>query len=37
MISYKLIQPAMNICIGIGKADLIANIFVYLQYKQIVV
>ena len=36
MMSYKLIQPAMNICIGIGTADLIANIIVYLQYRQIV-
>ena len=33
----KLIQPAMNISIGIGMADLIANIIVYLQYRQIVV
>jgi len=29
MMSYKLIQPAVNI--GIDTADLIANIFVYLQ------
>ena len=28
MMSYKLIQPAVNICIGIGTADLIANIVV---------
>jgi len=35
MRSCKLIQPAMNI--GIGTADLIANIIVYLQYRQIVV
>ena len=33
----KLIQPAMNIGIGIGTADLIANTIVYLQYMQIVV
>ena len=39
VMSYKLIQPAVNIGIGIGigTADLIANIFVYLQYRQIVV
>ena len=35
MMSCKLIQPAMNI--GIGMANLIANIIVYLQYRQIVV
>ena len=37
MMSCKLIQPAVNICIGIGigTADLIANIIVYLQYRQI--
>ena len=35
MISFKLIQPAVNICIGIGTADLIANIFVYLQYSKL--
>ena len=29
MMSYKLIQPAVNICIGIGMADLIANIVVF--------
>ena len=37
MMSYKLIQPAVSICISIGMADLIANIIVYLQYRQIVV
>ena len=37
MMSYKLIQPAVNIGIGISTADLIANVFVYLQYRQIVV
>ena len=37
MMSYKLIQPAVNIGISIGTADLIANVFVYLQYRQIVV
>ena len=37
MMSYKLIQPAVNICISIGTADLIANTVVYLQYRQIVV
>ena len=37
IMSYKLIQPAVNICTGIGTADLIANIVVYLQYRQIVV
>ena len=37
MMSYKLIQPAVNIGIGIGTADLMANVIVYLQYRQIVV
>jgi len=39
MMSYKLIQlqPAVNIGIGIGTADLIAEVIVYLQYRQIVV
>ena len=31
------IQPAVNICIGISTANMIANIVVYLQYRQIVV
>ena len=29
--------PLYGICIGIGTADMIANIIVYLQYRQIVV
>ena len=29
MMSYKLIQPAVNIGIGIGTADLMANVIVY--------
>ena len=37
MMSYKLIQPAVNIGIGTGTADLMANVIVYLQYRQIVV
>ena len=37
MMSYKFIQPAVNICVSIGMADLIVNIIVYLQYRQIVV
>ena len=36
MMSYKLMQPAVNVSIHIGTADLIANISVYLQYRQIV-
>jgi len=35
MMSCKLIQPAMNIGISISTADLIANIVVYLQFRQI--
>jgi len=39
MMSCKLIQlqPAMNMGIGVGTANLMANIIVYLQYRQIVV
>ena len=28
MMSYKLIQPAVNIGIGIGTADLMANVII---------
>ena len=31
---YKLIQPAVNICISISTANMIANTVVYLQCRQ---
>ena len=35
--NFIMKQPAVNIGIGIGTADLKANAIVYLQYRQIVV
>ena len=35
--NFIMKQPAVNIGIGIGTADLMANVIVYLQYRQIVV